>query len=188
MSIISEAFERHKDLVLKLNSIVPDIEKGAELLADVVKRGNKLLACGNGGSAADAQHLVAEWMCKYKDDRKPLPAISLTTNTSTITAIANDYGFEYVFSRQVESLGQSGDALVAITTSGKSPNILKAIDVAKNKGMKVIVLAGERGADLKKIVDLAVVVPSSETARIQEMHELIIHAWCEFVDESIKNS
>jgi len=181
--IIGEAFRRHLAVAEgALREILPAAQKSAEMLLEVVKNGGRILVCGNGGSAADAQHFAGEWVCRYKDDRRPLAAIALTVDTSALTAIGNDYGFENVFSRQVEALGNAGDVLVAFTTSGKSENILNAIQAAKKKGLKIIALTGKKGEDLKNVADAAVVVPSDETARIQEIHELVYHAWCEAVD------
>lgn len=186
MDIISRAFERHKEVISKLDSIIPEVRRGADALTAAVKSGKKLLVCGNGGSAADAQHLAAEFVCKYKDDRPPLPAIALTVDTSALTAIGNDYGFEKIFSRQVQALGASGDVLVAVTTSGSSKNILAAIMAAKEKKMQVIALTGANGAHLRDLADVAIIVPSPETARIQEIHGLVIHAWCEALDAALK--
>ena len=185
--IIGEAFRRHAKVVEEsLAQLLPEIQRAAEMLLGVANAGHKILVCGNGGSAADAQHLAAEWVCRYKDDRPPLAAIALTVDTSALTAIGNDYGFENVFVRQVEALGNEGDVLVVFTTSGKSKNILNAIQVAKKKGLKIIALTGEKGKDLKNVADAAIVVPTEETARIQEIHELIYHIWCELVDEKSK--
>jgi len=182
-NIAENAFKRHQEVITKsLETILPDIQKGSEVLLKVIEGDGLMLACGNGGSAADAQHLSGEWLCRYKNNRKPLRAIALSTDTSTITAIGNDYRFEDIFKRQIEALGRKDDVLVAFTTSGQSPNVLAAINQARNQGLKVIVLTGERGADLKSKVDVAVVVPDTETARIQEIHELILHIWCEYID------
>lgn len=184
--IFKGAFERHEETIRKSREkILPDILRAAELLAATMKAGRKLLICGNGGSAADSQHLAAEFVCKYVKERNPLPAIALTVDSSALTAIGNDYDFERVFVRQIRALGAAGDVLVAISTSGASKNILAAIEEAKTRGMKVIVLTGEGGTALKERVDIAVVVPTKETARIQEVHELVYHAWCEYVDAFI---
>jgi D-sedoheptulose 7-phosphate isomerase len=184
--ILGEALARHRKVLEEsIPRILPDVQRGADILRDLVKRNGRLFLCGNGGSAADSQHFAAEWLCKYRGDRAPLPAIALTTDTSTMTAIGNDYGFEDIFSRQIEALGKEGDVLVALTTSGQSKNILRAIAQAKKQGLKVIALTGARGAHLKTLTDLAIIIPSDETARIQEMHELIYHAWCEYVDASL---
>ncbi|TSC82479.1 MAG: D-sedoheptulose 7-phosphate isomerase [Parcubacteria group bacterium Gr01-1014_20] len=186
--IIKTAFSRHAETVSEtFETLREEISRGAEILISVTKTNNSLFICGNGGSSADSQHLAAEWICRYKKERKPLKAIALTTDTSALTAIGNDYGFENIFGRQINALGEKGDVLIAITTSGQSPNILKAIRVAKEKTLKVIVLTGEKGATLKgnPAVDLCIAIPSIETARIQEMHELIYHTWCECVDTAL---
>lgn len=184
--IILKAFKRHLDAADKsINSALSAIEKGAEILAEALRRGNKILACGNGGSAADSEHFAAEFLVKYKDDRRPLPAISLVGNVSALTAAGNDYGFEKIFSRQIEALGRPGDVLVAFTTSGRSKNILNAIEQAEKSGLKIIVLTGEGGKELGGGARVLIVVPSLETARIQEVHEVIYHAWCEYIDASL---
>lgn len=186
-NILREAFERHLGVLrASAEQIMPAVKAGAELLLDAVQSGRRLFTCGNGGSAADSQHFAAEFVCKYKDDRRPLPAIALTTDTSALTAIGNDYGFEEIFRRQVSALGSPGDVLVAMTTSGASKNVLLALDEAKKKKMKTMVLTGTRGAGLAKLVDCAIIVPSEETARIQEIHELVYHAWCEYIDAALR--
>ena len=144
--------------------------------------GNKILICGNGGSAADAQHFAAELTGRYLKERRSYPALALTTDTSALTAIGNDYGFDSVFSRQIEGLGKAGDILIAISTSGRSPNILKAVEVAKARGLRTIGLLGRDGGTLKDLVDDAFIVPSEVTARIQEIHEMILHFLCESMD------
>ena len=168
-----------------LSTLVPDIEKAAEILIAALKNGNKILTCGNGGSAADAQHFAAELTCKYDRDRKALPGIALSTDTSHLTATGNDYSFDDVFSRTVEALGQKGDVLVAITTSGNSKNILKAIEAAKKKGMHIIGLTGKNGGKMKELDIHKVIVPSNTTARIQESHIMIIHNWCRLIDSKL---
>lgn len=182
---IESAFLRHTEAVKEaLTSILPGITQGAEMLSGVVQGNHQLLVCGNGGSAADSQHFAAEWTCRYKKERGPLRAIALTTDSSALSAIGNDYGFEKVFSRQVEALGSEGDVFLAISTSGQSPNILTAIEAAKKKGLKVILLTGKKGETQKSnpLIDLLIAIPSEETARIQEVHEIIYHAWCECLD------
>ena len=182
-AIIREAFTRHEQVWKEtLERILPQIIAGAELLKKTFTEKKKLLVCGNGGSAADSQHFAAEWLVRYKKERGPLPAIALSTDTSTLTAIGNDYSFEEIFKRQVQALGSEGDTLVAFTTSGSSKNIVQAIKEAKQKKMNVIVLTGEKGSHLTGTVDLVIAVPSVEPARIQEMHELIYHSWCEHLD------
>jgi len=161
-----------------------DIEALASAAVAALKNGNKLLICGNGGSAADAQHFAAELSGRYIRERKALPGIALTTDTSALTAISNDYGFSKVFSRQVEALGRKGDVLVLISTSGESENLLEAAKKAKELGMITIGLLGKGGGRLKAACDKSFIVQSDSTPRIQEMHAFAIHCICEFVDES----
>lgn len=160
-----------------------DIARAAELMRDAVLAGKKVLLCGNGGSAADAQHIAAELVGRFVVERRPLPAIALTTDTSALTAIGNDYGYEHVFSRQVEALGNPGDVLVAITTSGTSKNVVAAVHSARALGMKVIGMTGAKGAAFVASCDAGVAVPSLNTARIQECHIAIGHLLCEVLDE-----
>jgi phosphoheptose isomerase len=160
----------------------PAIARACELMCDAVLAGKKVLLCGNGGSAADAQHIAAELVGRFVIERRPLAAIALTTDSSALTAIANDYGFEHVFSRQVEALGAEGDVLIAITTSGTSKNVLAAIAVARARGMKVIGLTGGKGAAFVAACDAGIAVPSQVVARIQECHITIGHLLCEAVD------
>lgn len=164
------------------------IARGAALVRDAVIAGKKVLLCGNGGSAADAQHLAAELVGRYVLERRPLAAIALTTDTSALTAIANDYGYEHVFSRQVEALGQPGDVLIAITTSGTSKNVVAAVAAARRLGMIVLGLTGGNGAAFIAACDGGVAVPSTVTARIQECHIAIGHLWCEAIDEAFAPS
>ncbi len=164
-----------------------DIMKAAELLADSFRSGNKLLLCGNGGSAADCQHIAAEFVIRLSHDlqRPALPAIALTTDTSNLTAGGNDIGFENVFARSVEGLGNKGDVLLAISTSGNSPNVLKAVEAAKQKGMKTVSFLGGNGGKLKSEADLSVIIPSSNTQRIQEGHITAGHIICELVEREL---
>lgn len=159
------------------------IEECAALIFETFKRGGKILICGNGGSAADAQHLAAEFVGRYETERIALPAIALTTDTSAITALANDYSFEKIFARQVDALAAEGDCLIAISTSGNSPNVISAVMSARNRGCKVIGLTGAKGKKLAGLCDCSIVVPSERTARIQEAHITIAHIWCEIVDQ-----
>lgn len=168
-----------------LSQLVPLIENTGKVLIDALKKGNKLLICGNGGSAADAQHFAAELIGRYEKERRSLPAIALTTDSSNLTAIGNDYGYEDVFARQVAGLGNKGDVLVAITTSGKSPNVLKAIDVARQKGISVIGLTGKDGGLMNDLPITNIIIPSQSTSRIQESHILIIHLWCKLVEDAL---
>ena len=160
------------------------ISAAARAVADSIRSGGKLILCGNGGSAADAQHIAAEMTVKMKRVRSPLPAIALTTNTSLLTAQANDLGFDTVFSRQIESLAREGDVLVAISTSGNSPNILKAAETARGMGIKVVGLTGRAGGKLAPMSDIAIAVPSDDVPRIQEAHIAVGHLICEFVETS----
>ncbi len=153
-----------------------------KLLVEAFKAGNKLLLFGNGGSAADAQHIAAEFINRYLIERPPLPAIALTTDTSVLTSISNDFSFQDVFVKQIKALGKAGDVAIGISTSGKSVNVLKGIKVAKEMGLKTVALVGGDGGELAKISDLALVVESASTPRIQEAHITIGHIICEMVD------
>ena len=154
------------------------IAAGAIAWAEVLDKGKKILICGNGGSAADSQHIATELVVRLKTKRKALPAIALTTDSSILTAAGNDFGFKYIFSRQVEALGNAGDLLVCISTSGKSANILEAAKVAKKQRLKVMSLTGKAANPLSKLAHTAISVPSSETQRIQEAHITILHVLC----------
>lgn len=168
-----------------MSNEIPAIERCADLIFQTLKSGNKILICGNGGSAADAQHIAAEFVGRFEKERRGYPAIALTTDTSALTAIGNDYGFERVFARQVEAFGQKGDCLIGISTSGNSPNITAAIMTAREIGCRTIGLSGARGTKLAGLCDAAVLVPATRTSRIQEGHNAIGHLWCEFVDEKL---
>lgn len=163
----------------------PQIKEFIELTLATLKRGGKIAFIGNGGSAADSQHLAAEFVGRFSKDRDPLPAIALTTDTSILTALGNDYGFEEIFSRQVDALLKEGDMLVAISTSGESRNIVKAVLRAKKKRVKVVGLLGKGGGRLKELCDIPIVVPSDSTPRIQEVHILIGHLVCEEVEKAL---
>lgn len=157
----------------------------ARLVAEALRRGNKVMFCGNGGSAADSQHLAAELVGRYRRNRPGLAALALTVDTSALTAIGNDFGFEEVFSRQVEALGRPGDVLVAISTSGRSPNVLRAVEAARALGLKTVGLTGGDGGPLAGLVDVALVVPSEDTARIQECHITLGHILCDLVEAEL---
>jgi D-sedoheptulose 7-phosphate isomerase len=161
------------------------VEKAAQAIITSLKTGGKVLLCGNGGSAADSQHIAAELIGRFQKERKSLPAIALTTDTSILTSLANDYGYDIVFSRQVEGLGKKGDVLVGISTSGSSPNVIKAVEQAKKMGLVTIALSGRDGGTLARIADIAIVVPSNNTARVQEAHIALAHAICEVVEEEL---
>jgi D-sedoheptulose 7-phosphate isomerase len=168
-----------------LDTRLAEISSAGMLICEALRAGNKVLLCGNGGSAADAQHIAAELVGRYEQQRQAFPAISLTTDTSALTALSNDYGYEEVFARQVAALANAGDVLIAISTSGKSPNVIKAVEKAKAIGCKTIALTGCSGEPLAAQCDLAVAVPSERTSRIQEAHITIGHLWCEMVDASL---
>jgi D-sedoheptulose 7-phosphate isomerase len=168
--------------------MVNEIAEVGSLLADRLNSGYKLIVFGNGGSAADAQHFVAELVGRFRAERKPFAAIALTTNTSSLTAIGNDYGFEEVFARQLEGIGCAGDVAIAISTSGNSGNVLRAIETAKRLGMKTIALTGRTGGKVRELVDHCLCVPSESTARIQEAHILIIHALSSVVESAHLNT
>ena len=163
----------------------PAIASMASMLVEAFNNGNKLLAMGNGGSAADAQHFVAEMVGRFKLERAALPAIALSTDTSILTAIGNDYGFDAVFSRQVEAHAVAGDVALGISTSGNSPNVLKALQLARDRGCRTIGLLGKDGGSIKLACDLALVIPSSDTPRIQEGHITIIHIVCDLVERAL---
>ncbi len=187
-SQILESIETKQKL---LTECIDEIEKASTILVNCLKNKNKILLCGNGGSAADAQHIAAELIIRYKssNERSAIPAISLSTDTSVLTACGNDYGFDYIFSRQIEGLGFEGDALIAISTSGNSTNVIHAIKTAKSKNLKIIVLTGQDGGRLAKemlsYIDVIIKVPSKVTARIQESHILIGHIFCENIEKNL---
>lgn len=165
-----------------LNQII----EAGEIILEAVKKGNKILTCGNGGSAADAQHFAAELLIRYNKERPSVPAIALSSDASAVTAASNDYGYDYVFSRQVEGLGKPGDILIGITTSGNSKNVHKAFETAKERGLKTICLNGKTGGTMNELeLDSNLIIPSNTTARIQESHINIIHIWCELIDHVI---
>ncbi len=165
-----------------LDSKLGEIERAGRIICEALESGNKILLCGNGGSAADAQHIAAELVGRYEQQRQAFPAIALTTDTSVLTALSNDYGYEEVFTRQVQALASAGDVLIAISTSGKSPNINRAAEQARSIGCKIIGLTGASGNPLASYCDLAIVVPADRTSRVQEAHITIGHLWCEMVD------
>ncbi|QDE29807.1 MULTISPECIES: phosphoheptose isomerase [Shewanella] len=164
------------------------IEKAAEMMVQCLLGGNKILSCGNGGSAGDAQHFSAELLNRYEIERPPLPAIALSCDTSTITAIANDYNYDEIFSKQIFALGQPGDILLAISTSGNSGNVIKAMEAALSRDMTIVALTGKDGgamAGLMSAGDVEIRVPSNVTARIQEVHLLVIHCLCDNIDRTL---
>lgn len=182
--LLSNSLKEHLATIEQLlQSSLPDIERSGRLICDALTSGKKILICGNGGSAADAQHIAAELIGYYESQRKSWPAIALTTDTSALTAVSNDLGFEHVFARQVAGLAQAGDVLIAISTSGKSKNVLRALEQAKESGCNTILLTGASAQMLDSLCDVVVTVPATRTARVQEAHITIGHLWCELVDE-----
>src|SRR4051812_5800451 len=171
-----------KQQLLADKELIDTIAKVSKMLVKVFTQGNKLMLFGNGGSAADAQHIAAEFVGRFAFDRPALPALALSVNTSCITAIGNDYGFDMLFSRQVEALARPGDVAIGISTSGNSPNVLRAVSAAKKMGLHTVAFAGCTGGKLKDAVDYCICVPSNETPRIQECHILIGHTISELVE------
>ncbi|MDE2272733.1 MAG: phosphoheptose isomerase [Gammaproteobacteria bacterium] len=171
-----------------LKTLVPTIVAGGQLMATALKQGYKIMSCGNGGSAADAQHFSAELLNRFERERVPLPGIALTTDTSTLTSISNDYHYDEVFAKQLRALGQPGDVLLAISTSGNSPNVVRAMQVAHEKGVHIVALTGRDGgkmAPLLQAPDVEIRVPAKVTARIQEVHLLALHCLCDLIDEQL---
>ncbi len=184
---ITDWFDESIDVILKSKVLVGDLINVTNILLECLENDHKIIVMGNGGSAADAQHLVAELIGRYRIERKSLPAVSLTTDTSIITAIGNDYNFDYIFARQCESLVNQKDVIIAISTSGNSENIIQGIKTSKQKGGIVIGLTGNEGGKMKEFLDAIISVPSQSTPRIQECHRLIMHILCEFIDEKFSN-
>ena len=181
--IIEYEFNEHlKTTKATMDCIYESVESAAQICINTLKNGNKILIFGNGGSAADAQHIAAELVGRYKVERKGLPAIALTTDSSALTCISNDYGYEQVFSRQIEALANSGDVAIGISTGGTSHNVISALDVAKNIGCKAIGFSGRGGGEMNDSCDVNLVVPDNDTPRIQEMHILIGHTICQLID------
>lgn len=185
-TLLQRALEEHLEAVQAiLKSQLGEIERAGALLRDTLNQGNKVLLCGNGGSAADAQHIAAELVGRYERQRRAWPAIALTTDTSALTALSNDFGYEQVFARQIEALASANDVLLALSTSGTSANILKAVKKARDLECKTIALTGAGGEPLASLCDLAVVVPATRTSRIQECHITIGHLWCELIEAEL---
>jgi D-sedoheptulose 7-phosphate isomerase len=182
-NLLVDSLQEHLTAIQSLlDSKLGEIEQAGSLICKTLASGNKVLLCGNGGSAADAQHIAAELVGRYEQQRRAFPAIALTTDTSALTALSNDFGYEEVFARQVQALAGAGDILIAISTSGKSPNIIKAAEQARAIGCKIIGLAGGSGEPLASHCDLSIVVPTDRTSRVQEAHITIGHLWCEMID------
>ena len=183
---IRQTFEQAARLLEASAKHLPGrLEETVELLLSCLDAGGTILVCGNGGSAGDAQHLAAELVCRVRRDRRAIPSVALTTDTSTLTAIGNDYGFERIFARQVEALARAGDVLVAISTSGESANVIEAAKTAQERGCRVVGLTGEGGGKLAAHTDLLLDVPSTVVSRIQEIHALCIHVLAESIEDSV---
>ena len=182
--LLTKSLREHLQTVQSLlETKLSDIQRAGDLICSTLTKGNKILICGNGGSAADAQHIAAELVGRYEQHRRSWPAIALTTDTSALTALSNDFGYAEVFARQVTGLGVSGDLLIAISTSGQSANVLKAAKKAREVGCQVIGMTGETQEPLAALCDVCVAVPSKRTSRVQEAHITIGHLWCEMVDQ-----
>ena len=180
---ILNIFEKSATVINESKSSIKEINSAVNMIIKTIEKGKKIVIFGNGGSAADAQHMAAEFVGRYLIERDSLPAIALTTDTSALTGIGNDYGFEKVFARQCDALVNNGELVIAISTSGKSPNIIEGIKTSKNKNAKIILLTGKNNNKLKHLTDITIRVPSNETPRIQESHRIIIHIICEFVEK-----
>lgn len=181
---IKKSYETKQD-IYNNNDLLEKIEEVSKLCVELYKGSNKTILAGNGGSAADAQHIAAEMVGRYGFDRPSLPSLALTTDTSALTAIGNDYGYDKVFSRQLEGMGQKGDIFIGISTSGNSINIINAFNTAKDKGITTVALVGRDGGEMAKMADIALVVPSDSTPRIQESHILIGHILCDIIEKEI---
>ncbi len=183
---ITAQLTSHREVIARIETeLTPLIADTVTLLVETFTNGGKLLVMGNGGSAADAQHFVAEIVGRFKMERRALPAVALSTDTSILTAIGNDYGFEVVFSRQVEALALPGDLVVGISTSGNSPNVLKALELARSMGCRTVGLLGRDGGSIKSVCDVALVVSTTDTPRVQEGHITIIHILCDLMEKSM---
>ncbi|MDB2670811.1 D-sedoheptulose 7-phosphate isomerase [Candidatus Pseudothioglobus singularis] len=180
---IEKEIAEHLKVAETMSSLTNKVEIAAQICIDCLKNGGKILLFGNGGSAADAQHIAAELVGRFKAERKSLPAIALTTDTSVLTAIGNDFGYAHVFDRQVEALANKGDIAIGISTSGNSINVINALKVASKLNCNTIGFSGQRGGEMNKICNINLAVPSEDTARIQEMHILIGHTICHLIDQ-----
>ena len=183
--LIKNHILEHRSILDSVMQLDESIEKVANLFISCLDKGGTIFWCGNGGSASDSQHLAGELVGRFVGERKPLKSIALTADSAVMTCIVNDYGYEHIFSRQLEALGSKGDVLVGITTSGNSKNVLKAFEVAKNKGVRTIGLLGKAGGVAKDLVDESIIISSNSTARVQEMHILIGHILCDLIEEGL---
>lgn len=185
MSLFLENLNQHNALTGNLQALNDDVIRAGQMAAHHLRAGGKILFCGNGGSAADSQHLAAELTGRFIHDRRPLAAMALSTDTSALTCIGNDYSFDEIFARQVAGLGRSGDVLIGISTSGNSRNVIRAVEEARKLGMQTVGLLGRDGGQLRDLCDHSIVVPSDVTARIQECHILIGHTLCGLIEQGL---
>lgn len=183
--LFADQLAAHRELFARLEPLAPAVQRAADAMGAALRSGGKVMFCGNGGSAADSQHLAAEFTGRFVDDRRPLAALALSTDSSALTCIANDYAFDQVFERQLRGLGRAGDVLVAISTSGNSGNVLRATQAARELGIAVVGLLGRDGGKLAPLCDVPIVVPSNVTARIQEAHIFIGHTLCGLVEQAL---
>jgi D-sedoheptulose 7-phosphate isomerase len=183
--VLNHSINEHLSLVSSVAQFTPDISNIVLMIMDAFRRGNKLLIFGNGGSAADAQHIASELVGRFITERAALPAIALTTDTSILTSVGNDYGYEHIFSRQVEAIAKPSDVVLGISTSGNSGNVFKALVAARQLDCRTIGLLGNDGGKIKDITDASIIIPSKDAARVQEMHILIGHLLCEAIDYAI---
>ena len=185
MSQFQRSLNSLQEVLSALPPLRADLEKAAAAAGDALLAGNKLMFCGNGGSASDSAHLATEFTCRFREDRRPYPAMAFTVDAGLLTAIGNDYDFSEVFARQVAAFGKAGDVLVVLTTSGKSRNILSALEEARRRGITTIAFLGKGGGFTKGAADIELVVPGTETARIQEAQQFLLHVLCEIVEERL---
>ena len=185
MTQLQQAIEESVTTLRGLATLEEPLARAAKMILACLTSGRKLLVCGNGGSASDSTHLATEFLCRFRDDRRPYPAISLTANGEYMTAVCNDYHADEIFARQIWGLGEKGDVLIALTTSGKSKNVLRALEEAKRKGLESICFLGRDGGFTKGVATIDLLVPGNATVRIQEGHKLLMHVLCEMVEEKL---
>jgi D-sedoheptulose 7-phosphate isomerase len=185
MTHLQRVIEESVTTLRSLSALEEPLARSAKMVLDCLTAGRKLLVCGNGGSASDATHLATEFLCRFREERRPYPAISLTANGEYMTAVCNDYNADEIFARQIWGLGEKGDVLIALTTSGKSKNVVRALEEAKRKGIESICFLGRDGGYTKGIATIDLIVPGTLTARIQEGHKALMHALCEIVEEKL---
>src|SRR5215469_10306957 len=186
MTLLQRAIDDCIATTRTLGQLEAPLNRAAKMVLDCLTSGHKLLVCGNGGSASDATHLATEFLCRFRDDRRPYPAISLTANGEYMTAVCNDYSADEIFARQIWGLGDKGDVVIALTTSGKSKNVLRALEEAKRKGLQSICFLGRDGGFTKGVATIDLLVPGNATVRIQEGHKLLMHVLCEIVEKKLR--